>query len=204
MAEAFSQELKLFFSKQVITPGDVVSVQASYDGEFKATPINRGTYGDNAVINLLNDKGVATPIILSGHSGETTFTEYRKIKIDNSIFTTRENTYQIANNIYSTLKGNPVYNFTLPSVFYLTTNNEKVAKVELKYEGVNVDGLTFKCSTETEENSYEIQFDITILKKTYENVTVDGRIEPHTGIDIKRTYSLEDIINTGKVWLEVQ
>ena len=147
------------FSKNIISPGDIVIAEATYDGSYKKTPINNTNYGNS--IKLLNLEGAETPINFSTHFGEETFSEIRYLQINNSIFE-MEKTLLMEDNIYSSLQ-DPVFEYEIPPVFYIYKDEEKIAKVECFYNDVSTEGVLFKCYTEDNKSIYQIVFNITIL-----------------------------------------
>ena len=188
------------FSKNIISPGDVVIAEATYDGSYKKTPINNSNYGHT--IKLLNLEGAETPINFSSHFGEEKFSEIRYVKVDNEIFES-EKTLLMEDNIFSTLQ-DPVFEFEIPPVFYIYKDQEKIAKVECFYDGVTTENVLFKCSTNDDKKIYQITFEITILKKIYVNEKLLGKLESYSGSDNKFVFKVTDISSIKKMWLEVK
>ena len=188
------------FSKNIIHPGDIVVAEASYDGVYKKTPINAANYA--TTIKLLNFEGAETPINFSSHFDEEVFNEIRYIEVKNEIFES-EKTILIGDNIYSELK-NTIFEFAIEPISYIYKNNEKIAKLEIQYDGLPINDVLFKCSTSEEKKVYQLQMKFTILKKDYVNETVSGKVEPYNGVDNKIVFTLNDIDKIQKVWLEVK
>lgn len=188
------------FSKNIISPGDVVIAEATYDGSYKKTPINNSNYGN--AIKLLNLEGAETPINFSSHFGEEKFSEIRYVKVDNEIFES-EKTLLMEDNIFSTLQ-DPVFEFEIPPVFYIYKDQEKIAKVECFYDGVTTENVLFKCNTNDDKKIYQITFEITILKKIYVNEKLLGKLESYSGADNKFAFKVTDISSIKKTWLEVK
>lgn len=188
------------FSKNIISPGDVVIAEATYDGSYKKTAINNSNYGNT--IKLLNLEGAETPINFSSHFGEEKFSEIRYVKVDNEIFES-EKTLLMEDNIFSTLQ-DPIFEFEIPPVFYIYKDQEKIAKVECFYDGVTTKNVLFKCSTNDDKKIYQITFEITILKKIYVNEKLLGKLESYSGADNKFAFKVTDISSIKKMWLEVK
>ena len=188
------------FSKNIISPGDVVIAEATYDGSYKKTAINNSNYGN--AIKLLNLEGAETPINFSSHFGEEKFSEIRYVKVDNTIFES-EKTLLMEDNIFSTLQ-DPVFEFEIPPVFYIYKDQEKIAKVECFYDGVTTENVLFKCNTNDDKKIYQITFEITILKKIYVNERLLGKLESYSGADNKFAFKVTDISSIKKMWLEVK
>ena len=188
------------FSKNIISPGDVVIAEATYDGSYKKTAINNSNYGN--AIKLLNLEGAETPINFSSHFGEEKFSEIRYVKVDNEIFEL-EKTLLMEDNIFSTLQ-DPVFEFEIPPVFYIYKDQEKIAKVECFYDGVTTENVLFKCSANDDKKIYQITFEITILKKKYVNDKLLGKLESYSGADNKFAFKVTDISSIKKMWLEVK
>lgn len=188
------------FSKNIISPGDVVIAEATYDGSYKKTAINNSNYGN--AIKLLNLEGAETPINFSSHFGEEKFSEIRYVKVDNEIFEL-EKTLLMEDNIFSTLQ-DPVFEFEIPPVFYIYKDQEKIAKVECFYDGVTTENVLFKCNTNDDKKIYQITFEITILKKIYVNERLLGKLESYSGADNKFAFKVTDISSIKKMWLEVK
>ena len=188
------------FSKNIISPGDIVIAEATYDGSYKKTAINNSNYGNT--IKLLNLEGAETPINFSSHFGEEKFLEIRYVKVDNEIFET-EKTLLMEDNIFSTLQ-DPVFEFEIPPVFYIYKDQEKIAKVECFYDGVTTENVLFKCNTNDDKKIYQITFEITILKKIYVNEKLLGKLESYSGADNKFAFKVTDISSIKKMWLEVK
>ena len=188
------------FSKNIISPGDVVIAEATYDGSYKKTAINNSNYGN--AIKLLNLEGAETPINFSSHFGEEKFSEIRYVKVDNEIFEL-EKTLLMEDNIFSTLQ-DPVFEFEIPPVFYIYKDQEKIAKVECFYDGVTTENVLFKCGTNDDKKIYQITFEITILKKIYVNDKLLGKLESYSGADNKFAFKVTDISSIKKMWLEVK
>ena len=190
----------LNFSKNIIHPGDVVVVEASFDGEFKKTPINNATYG--LTVKLLNSEGAETPINFSSHIEEEKFTETRYIEVKNNLFNS-EKVMLIGDNVYAELK-NPTFEFEIEQVSYIYKDGEKIAKLETYYNDLPVEGVLFKCSTDLDKMVYQLTMNFTIIKKEYVNEIVFGKLESYSGADNKMVFQLSDISKTQKVWLEVK
>lgn len=188
------------FSKNIISPGDVVIAEATYDGSYKKTAINNSNYGN--AIKLLNLEGAETPINFSSHFGEEKFSEIRYVKVDNEIFES-EKTLLMEDNIFSTLQ-DPIFEFEIPPVFYIYKDQEKIAKVECFYDGVTTENVLFKCNTSDDKKIYQITFEITILKKIYVNEKLLGKLESYSGADNKFAFKVTDISSIKKMWLEVK
>lgn len=188
------------FSKNIISPGDVVIAEATYDGSYKKTAINNSNYGNT--IKLFNLEGAETPINFSSHFGEEKFSEIRYVKVDNEIFES-EKTLLMEDNIFSTLQ-DPVFEFEIPPVFYIYKDQDKIAKVECFYDGVTTENVLFKCSTTDDKKIYQITFEITILKKIYVNEKLLGKLESYSGADNKFAFKVTDISSIKKMWLEVK
>ena len=188
------------FSKNIISPGDVVIAEATYDGSYKKTAINNSNYGN--AIKLLNLEGAETTINFSSHFGEEKFSEIRYVKVDNEIFEL-EKTLLMEDNIFSTLQ-DPVFEFEIPPVFYIYKDQEKIAKVECFYDGVATENVLFKCNTNDDKKIYQITFEITILKKKYVNDKLLGKLESYSGADNKFAFKVTDISSIKKMWLEVK
>ena len=188
------------FSKNIISPGDVVIAEATYDGSYKKTAINNSNYGN--AIKLLNLEGAETPINFSSNFGEEKFSEIRYVKVDNEIFEL-EKTLLMEDNIFSTLQ-DPVFEFEIPPVFYIYKDQEKIAKVECFYDGVTTENVLFKCGTNDDKKIYQITFEITILKKIYVNEKLLGKLESYSGVDNKFAFKVTDISSIKKMWLEVK
>ena len=188
------------FSKNIISPGDVVIAEATYDGSYKKTAINNSNYGNT--IKLLNLEGAETPINFSSHFGEEKFSEIRYVKVDNEIFES-EKTLLMEDNIFSTLQ-DPIFEFEIPPVFYVYKDQEKIAKVECFYDGVTTENVLFKCNANDDKKIYQITFEITILKKIYVNEKLLGKLESYSGADNKFAFKVTDISSIKKMWLEVK
>lgn len=188
------------FSKNIISPGDIVIAEATYDGSYKKTAINNNNYGN--VIKLLNLEGAETPISFSSHFGEGKFSEIRYIKVNNEIFES-EKTLFMDDNIYASLQ-NPIFQYEVPPVFYIYKDQEKIAKVECFYDEVTTENVLFECETTDNKKVYQITFEITILKKTYVNERLLGKLESYGGADNKFAFKVTDISSIKKMWLEVK
>ena len=188
------------FSKNIISPGDIVIAEATYDGSYKKTAINNNNYGN--VIKLLNLEGAETPISFSSHFGEEKFSEIRYIKVNNEIFES-EKTLFMDDNIYVSLQ-NPIFQYEVPPVFYVYKDKEKIAKVECFYDGVTTENVLFECETTDNKKVYQITFEITILKKIYVNDNLLGRLESFNGADNKYTFTITDVKDIKKMELEVK
>lgn len=191
--EKFIDSLEIFFNKQLVVPGDNVSAQAKFNGTFKKTSAGN--------VKLLNLGGVEEPINFFFHGGERTFEETRYVKIDNSTLSSY-NTIQITDVLSSTLKTNPVYNFELPSVYYIEQNDERLAKIELFFNDETVAGKTFSCSTVSDVKLYKIKFKITILKTVTPKTQYTLVNEQYEGYDTKLSFTLNDTSKLNQILVE--
>ena len=51
---------------------------------------------------------------------------------------------------------------------------------------------------------YQITFEITILKKTFVNDRLLGKLESYNGADNKFAFKISDVTSIRKMWLEVK
>lgn len=191
--------ISVSFSKNIISPGDIVIAEATYDGKYKRTKINDENFSS---IKLMNVEGAETPIFFSTHFDEETFAEIRYISVDNAMFE-NEKILLMDDNVYASLQ-NPVFKFEIEPSFGIYKNEERIANVECFYNDVSTDGVLFECSTFDSKKVYQIVFNVTILKKIYVNENLLGKLESFSGADNKYTFTITDVKDIKKMELEVK